>query len=77
MIKSKSKLIFILVPGMREYLRQHSSGDDTVRMVQRAAKVLLLADALKNYEHYFYRAEVQVFFGTFSLLGFTQYMLKR
>ena len=39
MINSKTKLIFILVPGIREYIKQHGAHDDTCRVISRAIKV--------------------------------------
>ncbi|XP_076813056.1 uncharacterized protein LOC143459699 [Clavelina lepadiformis] len=39
MINSKTKLIFILVPGIREYIKQHGAHDDTCRVISRAIKI--------------------------------------
>jgi len=41
MIKSKSKLIFVLVPGIRQHLKQHSAENDTLRMARSAVKVFI------------------------------------
>jgi len=39
MIESKHNIIFVLVPGMTEYLKQHTRSDDTLRMIKKAIKV--------------------------------------
>jgi len=39
MIKRDSKLIFVLLPGIKEYIKQHSSNDKSFRLVQAAIKV--------------------------------------
>ena len=33
-------MIFVLIPGMKAYIKQHASTDDTYRMIYRAIKVL-------------------------------------
>ena len=35
----KTKIIFILLPGVKEFLNQHSKENDTYAAVQRALKV--------------------------------------
>jgi len=39
MIESRSRLIFILPPGVKEYIKQRSVYDETHRMIQRALEV--------------------------------------
>nr|CAB3266069.1 single Ig IL-1-related receptor-like [Phallusia mammillata] len=39
MIESGSKMVFVLVPGMKEYINQHADTDDTYRMIKRATKI--------------------------------------
>ena len=39
MINSRSKLIFILLPGIKEHLKQHAKEDETFALIQRAVKV--------------------------------------
>jgi len=39
MIESKSRIIFVLVPGIREYIKQHGREEDTQRMIKRATLV--------------------------------------
>ena len=39
MIHSRTKLIFILLPGIKEYVKQHSRNDDSCRLMQRAIEV--------------------------------------
>jgi len=51
MINSRSKLIFILLPGIKEYLKQHAKNDSSCELIQRALKVL----------HYYYLVFMLVF----------------
>ncbi|XP_076811240.1 X-linked interleukin-1 receptor accessory protein-like 2 isoform X1 [Clavelina lepadiformis] len=39
MIDSKTKIIFILVPGMKEYLKQHAMKETACRLIQAAIKL--------------------------------------
>ena len=39
MINCRSKLIFILLPGIKEYLKQHATDDVACSVIQRAIKV--------------------------------------
>ena len=39
MINSRSKLIFIFLPGIKEHLKQHAQEDETFALTQRAVKV--------------------------------------
>ena len=39
MVMDDAKLIFILLPGMKEMIKQRAEGDDTARMIRRVIKV--------------------------------------
>nr|CAB3260461.1 uncharacterized protein LOC100175496 [Phallusia mammillata] len=39
MIESNHKMIFVIVPGTREYIKQHSNVDETHLMIRRALKL--------------------------------------
>nr|CAB3260447.1 uncharacterized protein LOC100175496 [Phallusia mammillata] len=39
MIESGSKIVFVLVPGMKEHIKKQAATDDTYRMIQRAIKL--------------------------------------
>ena len=41
MINSRSKLIFILLPGVQEYLKQNSKTDDVYKMIVSVMKVTM------------------------------------
>ena len=39
MINSRSKIIFILLPGIKEYLKQHAKENHSCELILRAIKV--------------------------------------
>ena len=39
MVNSGTKLIFVLLPGVKEFLKQHSKSDKTCAMIKRALEV--------------------------------------
>jgi len=40
MIESKYSLVFVLVPGIQEFLKQHSRSDETCKMIRKAIQVI-------------------------------------
>jgi len=39
MVNSGTKLIFVLLPGVKEHLKQHAKTDSTYVMIKRALEV--------------------------------------
>jgi len=40
MIESNYSLVFVLVPGIQEFLKQHSRDDETCKMIRKAIQVI-------------------------------------